>query len=98
MEKTTKFALIKAVKNRKYERVRQKRWDDEHMKTASCRIIKEVYAMFREVCEYHETTVHRALRSYIAYMLIKWHGRENVPGSIKQADALYLKMVEDLPF
>lgn len=97
MEKRSINALVRAVKSGKYERVRQKKWDDEHICTASCRIRKEAYKQFQKVCEYHETSVHRALRAYIAHILVMWYRRENVSSDVRYADALYHTMTEQLP-
>lgn len=97
MQKQSFNALVKAVKSGKFERVRQKKWDDMHMITATCRIRKEAYRQFKEICEYHETTIHRALRSYIAFLIIKWNGRENVEPGMRYSEGLYLTMTENLP-
>lgn len=52
-----------------FERERQKRWDEEHMITASCRLRKEEMQELREECWKQGTTVYGLLKEMIyAYL------------------------------
>ena len=69
----------------KYERERQKRWDFLHLRTASCRVPKQDYELFRLLCFVCDTTVHGMLRSFIAFCLIRHYGAAEISPSMRYA-------------
>ena len=69
--------------NVKYERERQKRWDLMHLRTASCRVPKQDYYLFRRLCRACDTTVHKMLRSFAVFCLMKKYGAGEVTPSMR---------------
>jgi len=76
------------------DRIRQAFWDRNNMKTASTRISRVDYSNLRVYCFQEETTIHRLLRSFIAYILIRYFGRENVSEGLRNADAHFIETVQ----
>ena len=50
-------------------RARQARWDEKHMRTASCRIRSEQYERFRAECRARGMTPYEVLRRKILRMI-----------------------------
>lgn len=46
-----------------FPRERQARWDLEHLRTASTKMIPEEYRMFRALCAARKTTAYTVLRT-----------------------------------
>lgn len=79
-----------------FDRLRQAFWDRNNMSTASTRVSRRAYANLRVYCHEEETTIHRLLRSFIAFILIQYFGRENVEESLRNADAHFIETVDRL--
>ena len=80
--------------NVKYERERQRRWDLMHLRTASCRVPKQDYYLFRRLCRACDTTVHGMLRSFVAFCLVKKYGAGEVTPSMRFAARKVLDSME----
>lgn len=76
-----------------FDRLRQAFWDRNNMSTASTRVSRTAYANLKAYCYQEDTTIHRLLRSFIAFILIGYFGRENVEQSLRNADAHFIETV-----
>lgn len=82
------------MNNVKYERDRQRRWDMLHMRTASCRVPKQDYLMFRRVCEECELTVHSFIKGFIAYSLARRYGTRELTQPMQCSVRDYINGIE----
>ena len=80
----------------KFYRRAQAKWDAWHMKTASCRLIKQDYMLFRVLCKACNTTVHRLLRAFIAAMLKEFYPAGMLTPGIQRADRLIVWVLDDI--
>ncbi len=72
--KAAQDAALDAARREKFPRMRQMRWDKEHLITASCRLRTEEMERLRRECRRQGTTVYGLLRYMIAVYL---SGRRN---------------------
>lgn len=79
--------------SREWMKSRQRRWDEKHMRTASCRIPRKDYELLKMYCEDMHTNTHRILRAYIAFVLRAAYGQDALTGSMKYAATEALKHV-----
>lgn len=75
---------------REFDRARQQLWDRYNMKSATTRLTKAAYAQLQCFCEEEDTTIHRLLRSFIAYIINVYYTKEHADRSLRNAEAHYL--------
>ena len=69
-----------------------KKWAILNLKTASTRINKEDYERLKVACWCEGYTIHRLLRSFIAWYLKREYGEKGITTSLEWADGLFLDL------
>ncbi len=68
-KKAAQDAALDAARRDRFPRMRQMRWDKEHIRTASCRLRTEEMERLRRECQRQGTTVYGLLRYMITVYL-----------------------------